>query len=380
MDPSKRDKAVKIIRRMPDVVQDAVVGSFLALKKRNLKGLKTPTSVILYVTDRCNLRCNHCFYWSSLNKKSYELSLDDLSRIASSLAHPITLSITGGEPFLRKDLREIASMFAESGKVKEIGLASNGFLPDEIESFCEKFCSTYKYIPLSVQISLDGTEETHDSIRVVKGSFRRALDTIGRLKALEARFDRKFSVSAGIAVQKRNVHEVPELLDLLGAMGVKIRINLIRGESLGTFGIGSNDSSHNAPKEGRDIALNIEEIRALYEVLCRKNERYGFFTKRHKRIFEVCMEVMERRKKVLPCYAGLIDSVIYANGDVAFCELTRPVGNLKDFDFDLQKLWNSKNALSMRPKVEKCFCIHGCNISTSLLFEPEMVKENLLSK
>lgn len=367
------------VKKMPDFIQDTVIGWHLANKKKNLSSLKTPTSVILYVTDRCNLRCNHCFYWNSLNKKTYELTIDDFSKIAASLAHPITLSITGGEPFLRKDLDEIVKVFIGSGKVKEVGIASNGFLTDEVSAFCERFRSTYKDIPLSVQISLDGTEQTHDSIRKVKGSFNRALETIGRLKKLEETVD-KFSVSAGIAVQKKNASQVPELLDLLGPMGVKVRINLIRGESLGTFGVSTADSSHNEPQEGKDISLNSEEIRTLYDVLCQKDAAYGFFTKKHKRIFEVCMEVLEKKKKVVNCFAGTIDSVIYANGDVAFCELTKPVGNLRDFDFDLQKLWCSKNAEAMRPKVERCFCIHGCNISTSLMFQKDIVKESLLGK
>ncbi|NOY70867.1 MAG: hypothetical protein GXP14_00575 [Gammaproteobacteria bacterium] len=184
-------------------------------------------------------------------------------------------------------------------------------------------------------------------------------------------------MSAGIAVQKSNIEEVEPLIDLLGKKGINIRINLIRGESSGTFGVSSNDSSHFTPKDGDSISLNVTEMHRLHHILCEKNKEFSFWSKRHQRSFEIGMAVIEKKKKVIDCYAGTIDAVIYANGDVAFCELTKVIGNLYNYDCDMKKLWHNPNALVMRPKVKSCFCTHGCNISTSLMFEPEMVKEAL---
>lgn len=371
--------AVKVLAQLPTTVQDSTINKYLYYKKKNLKVLKTPTAVILYVTNKCNLKCNHCFYWDSLNKKTDELSANEIAKIVDSLKHPISLSLTGGEPFLRGDLPEIIDSFIVRKRVKEIGITSNGFMTDKVVSFCERYCLEHKNIPLSVQISLDGLEVVHDSIRRVNGSFKRALDTINKLHELTKFYD-TFSVSAGIAVQKKNLSEILELIDLLETRNVEIRINLIRGETSGTYGVAKYNSSHFKPKEGSEIALDIEEVRFLYDALCQKNEKYGFWTKRHKRIYEICMQVLEKRKKFIDCYAGTIDAVIYPNGDVAFCELTRPIGNLRNYDFDMQKLWNSNDALSMRSKVKKCFCIHGCNISTALMFDPEIIKESLLNR
>ncbi|NOY49703.1 MAG: radical SAM protein [Chlorobi bacterium] len=338
--------------------------------------LKTPTAVIFYVTNKCNLRCCHCFYWDSLNKNTYELGLDAITKIVGSFESPLSLSFTGGEPFLRKDFSDIVDIFVKNGKAKEIAIATNGFLVEKIIEFCERFLKEYPTIPLSFQVSLDGLEETHDSIRMVTGSFKRAIKTLDKLVDISNRFQ-QLSVGAGIAVQKKNVDEIEGLIDLIGNGAIQVRINLIRGESSGTFGVKQSDSSHNDPKEGGSIALNVEEMHRLYDILCRKNEKHDFWTKRHKRIFEIGMEVLEKKKKVVDCYAGTIDAVIYANGDVAFCELTKEIGNLLDYKCDMLKLWNSAEAISMRPKVKNCFCTHGCNISTSLMFDPEFVKEAL---
>lgn len=370
---------IRTLKILPINLQNALIEQYLCCKKRKIGFLKTPTAIILYVTNKCNLRCGHCFYWQSLNQQSNELNLNEIDRIANSLQHPVTLSLTGGEPFLRVDLRQLIDIFVKTRKVKEIGIASNGFITDEIVSFCDHFCQEHKDIPLSIQISIDGMESIHDSIRKTKGSFKHALLTIERLLKIQIQYN-SLSVSAGIAVQKKNFEEIPKMIDLLGSKGVELRINLIRGETSGTFGITNDDSSHINPKEGNDIALDLKEMRFLYSILCSKNEMYHFWTKRHKMIYEICMQVFETKKKAVDCYAGTIDCVIYSNGDVSFCELTKPVGNLRDFGCNLEKLWSNSSAHTMRLKVKKCFCIHGCNITTSLMFRPEIVKETIFKQ
>jgi MoaA/NifB/PqqE/SkfB family radical SAM enzyme len=368
-----------IMRMLPSVVQNMAIRIHLLRRRNGLKSLKTPTAIILYVTSRCNLRCGHCFYWDALNRKSPELTVNEVEKLVTSLSHPVSLSLTGGEPFLRKDLYDLVRCFTVNHKVREVAIATNGYFTREIAEFCRGFVSENANIPLSVQVSIDGMETTHDDIRGCSGSFRHAFATTEELLEL-AGLNKAFSVSVGVAVQKRNLTEISDLIDLLGSRGCEIRINLIRGESSGTFGVTQESSSHVNPKDGESIALDVEEMHRLYDLLIAKNEVYGFWSKRHQRVYEIGMEVIEQRRKVLDCYAGTIDGVIYANGDVAFCELTKPVGNLHTYDFDLQSLWQSPEAVVMRNKVYHCFCTHGCNISTGLMFDPEIVREAVLGK
>lgn len=359
---------------MPPLLQDALVSGYIRYRKQRLGQLQTPTAIILYVTNRCNLRCGHCFYWDSLNRRVDELTLDELAALNRSFEHPVSLSLTGGEPFIRKDFGEIVRLFRTGGRVREIGIATNGYYTDAVIALGERHLAEQPGFPLSFQVSLDGLEETHDRVRGLKGSFSRALETVHRLKALAARAE-GFSVSVGVAVQKQNLSEMAELIDLLGPLGIEIRVNLVRGETSGTFGVSTESSSHADPKEGSDIALDTAEMQGLYGLLCEKNRQYGFWTERLRRVYEIGMQVMCERRKVLDCYAGTIDAVIYANGDVAFCELTKPVGSLRDCGFDLRRLWHGPDAEAMRRRVRSCFCTHGCNISTSLMFDAAIVKE-----
>jgi len=61
-----------------------------------------------------------------------------------------------------------------------------------------------------------------------------------------------------------------------------------------------------------------------------------------------------------------MDGVIYANGDVALCEFTRPFANLKDFDYNFRRLWHSPRAGEARKAIKTCFCAHPCNLISSM--------------
>ena len=71
-----------------------------------------------FVTSVCNARCAHCFY--PINAGKNELSLEELDRFAATLPPIRLLLISGGEPFLRRDLPEICEFLATNNHVKQI--------------------------------------------------------------------------------------------------------------------------------------------------------------------------------------------------------------------------------------------------------------------
>ena len=54
-----------------------------------------------------------CFYWDSMQKKTTQLSLNEIEKLSKSLPNLLQLTLTGGEPSLRKDLSEIPKIFAK---------------------------------------------------------------------------------------------------------------------------------------------------------------------------------------------------------------------------------------------------------------------------
>ena len=76
----------------------------------------------------------------------------------------------------------------------------------------------------------------------------------------------------------------------------------------------------------------------------------------------------------MPCLAGSLMGVLYANGDVHPCEVlgNSCLGNIRDYDYDLVRLWQDTAARECRDKIAgKCFCTYECAMASSLLFNPK---------
>jgi hypothetical protein len=74
----------------------------------------------------------------------------------------------------------------------------------------------------------------------------------------------------------------------------------------------------------------------------------------------------------MKCYAGTAGGVIYDEGTVSSCENLAPIGNLRDYDWNFQKLWLSPAMKERRKKAAAgCFCTHESNsYYPSLPFNP----------
>jgi MoaA/NifB/PqqE/SkfB family radical SAM enzyme len=370
----------RVYASLPRRLQMAAARAYARHKTRRLVSLRTPTTVILYVTQRCNARCAHCFYWKELDAKVDELSLDDISKLADSFAHPITLSLTGGEPFLRKDLFDIAEAFHRRNGCRQLAFATNGMLTDRIVETCGRVLDGLDVEQLGVQVSLDGLDETHNAIRRVP-AFEPAVNTLRRLAELAGK-DGRLSVSASCCIQKRNIDELRDLVEFAIPLGVQLRFALIRGESFGTWCLPPGSSSGINPRDEDSPLVPTERLEEFFDWLGRRNEQsdFKFWSPRQQDKIALSLRMLREQKKCIRCYAGSIDGVVYANGDVALCELTRPVGNLRDFDMNIEALWHSPEAEAMRKQIGACFCIHGCNLVTGLMFRPEHIRDAILEQ
>jgi MoaA/NifB/PqqE/SkfB family radical SAM enzyme len=76
----------------------------------------------------------------------------------------------------------------------------------------------------------------------------------------------------------------------------------------------------------------------------------------------VIARTQETQRAQLTCYAGTAGGVIYDEGTVSSCEILPPVGNLRDFDWNFQKLWLSPAMQDRRRHAaDGCFCTHESN-------------------
>ena len=147
--------------------------------------------VIFFVTSTCNLRCSHCFYWQNLNRQK-DLQMEDIKKVSLNLPSFDTLLLSGGEPFLRKELPEIIRLFYENNNINTVNIPTNGTLTSLIAPKVEEILNISKELKVCVFFSLDGLAEFHDTLRGMKGSFKKNLASMRKLSELKKQYSNLF--------------------------------------------------------------------------------------------------------------------------------------------------------------------------------------------
>lgn len=159
--------------------------------------------LLLHITDRCNLKCRHCFLGEA---GQTDLPLDEIKAIIDEFEkmQGLRLMISGGEPLLHKDFWELNEFVA--GKNLRSILLSNGRLIDEKTARRLRF--------QEVQVSLDGMNKAHAHLRGA-GTFDQA---VGAIKALGSS---GVQVSVATMVHQENLEDFESLGGLMCDLGVR---------------------------------------------------------------------------------------------------------------------------------------------------------------
>ncbi len=129
-------------------------------------------------TNRCNLSCLHCYSRADLDSEDVLTTEDIMDTLPKLKANGVKFIIfSGGEPLTRKDIYDIADRCKKIGIITY--LSTNGLYVRQ--SNAKKILDTFDY----VGISIDGSEEIHDSFRGLKGSFRESLKAVDLLNSFD---------------------------------------------------------------------------------------------------------------------------------------------------------------------------------------------------
>lgn len=320
--------------------------------------IKPPPFLILFINSVCNLKCEHCFYWSNLNKKN-DLTFDEIITFAKNYGPFENLNLSGGEPFIHSKLGEICRFFIKNNKVKQIYIPTNAYFPDKIRSNVLEILKEPTLELLVIEISLDGMPEYHNKLRGDLHSFEKAMMSYRILEKIQT-LDVRLKIHANTTVTSDNVEEVKRLTKYLYDNCSKIEhhnIALIHGNR--------KNSSLQIP--------DMEAYKAIY------NYVYELWQPKEKGRFGAIVEPMlqwakcktvEAQDQVIPCMAGKLSAVVYANGDVSVCEGLPPLGNLRSKKFT--ELWCSYEAQKIRQNIrsKKCYCTHEIFMWSSITFQP----------
>src|SRR5258706_2812400 len=104
-----------------------------------------PISLVHFVTNRCNARCSFCFIdFDDPDTFKNELSLHEIDRLTKSVGPYLqNVNLTGGEPFARRDLLEIARLWLKNTGIQSMFISSNGSFPERMIEFSKTLCRKF---------------------------------------------------------------------------------------------------------------------------------------------------------------------------------------------------------------------------------------------
>jgi len=329
-------------------------------------GLPSPPFLVLFINSICNMRCEHCFYWTHLNQRD-DLTVNEIFALSRSLGKVENLNLSGGEPFLRKEFAEICRQFIRHNGVRQIYVPTNGWFTERTIAAIEKTLEETTLDLFVAELSLDGMAEFHDAFRVAKGSFRRSMQTYDALAALQRR-DARVRIHAISTATDVNVEQIRKLTTYLYDRCPQMdhhNLAIIRGDR-------KNPALKTPPLDQYTDLFNY--MRRLWEP--REKGRYGGVVEPMLQWAKV--ETLKQRTQVVRCRAGVLTTVISANGDVSVCELHEPLGNLRQQTF--WEIWCSEKARALRRSIERkdCHCTTEVFLWPSIVFQPLHLTQALI--
>ncbi|MAG47623.1 hypothetical protein CL617_03380 [archaeon] len=366
-----RERIYQNVMKTPKVVRKGVASYVYSAAKKEFDSIETPKLINLFITDRCNLYCSHCFYAAHLNKPVNELDLKKYEKLFASMKNPIkTVVMTGGEPFLRADIIDIIKIL-DKYKTEKVNIPTNATMPKVVYNKVREVLDTIN-IDVNIQVSIDGPEKMHDEIRGMKGSYKRCIEAIKQLKELRHEYE-NFDITVSTTISRRNLGVIDELVKDIEKLGVFHGLQFVRSAALQSFDIDKNILSDFDPS---DEILTVEEMETLAKYINNQNKNVNPLLKKTISVVnEYFIRVSKEKKRFMNCTAGKVDCVIYTDGGVSVCEFTKPFANLKDFDYDFYKLWKSKKADDRRKQTDCCSCTHQCNLMNSLRYDKKSINK-----
>ena len=215
--------------------------------------MRTPRSVDLEITSRCNLRCKYCYFFDNPEVNYQELPTGEWLEFIDELGQCSVMDVclAGGEPFIRKDLPDLIEAIVKNRM--RFSILSNGTLiTDAIAEFIAetKRCD-------SVQVSIDGScAEVHESGRG-KGSFSKAVQGIRILKK------HYIPVTVRMTIHRHNVHDLENTARFLLE-----ELELLEFSTNAVGYVGS------CQKNSSDLMLTVKDRELAMKTLARLSSKY----------------------------------------------------------------------------------------------------------
>jgi radical SAM protein with 4Fe4S-binding SPASM domain len=311
-----------------------------------------PYAVFWKITSKCNLRCKHCFYYKHQSKfdDKNDLSTEEILKLTDFLIEELNIIhfiITGGEPFLQRDILQILRYL--KSKNVSIEIKTNGTLITE--SVANELKEILNPKTDFIQISIDGaTKGTNNKIRG-EGSFQKCITGIKNLVKIGINTIITYTATS------LNLEDIPKLYNLCKKLQVK-QIRIAR------FKVCSRDQEYLVPQHEKvfiTISNLIEQMENYKSISLdlRILKIYDFLN------YELAKDLLDKylpekdAPKNLMCHNH--DRItISGDGNIYLCPDTEQdglcLGNLREKSF--YEIWGNRfsNVFFQERRLDKNVC------------------------
>lgn len=306
---------------------------------------KKPISFSYNNTERCQSRCITCNGWKTpADVKAKELTIEEWKKILFNIHSwmgSYEFIISGGEPFIRNDIWDMAEYASSLGDT--VNVVTNGLaLSDKIDMLLN---SAFKNITFS--INAVENPKIHNISRGRDDAFKKTIDTVQNLnyKNKHSIGHRWKNIYLSTVVMPSNLSEIKPIAEFCKIEGISVSYQLM--DNGDAFSTAVEKDSQIYKQDIKTSAIN-----AIDEMIELKKEGYpicnGF---NQLEAFKLLINTPDKIMDI-QCMVGENNFAIDPYGNCRICFCMEPIGNLKD---NLpQDLWFSKKAEYVRNHILKC--------------------------
>lgn len=307
-----------------------------------------PFNLTISVSYNCNSRCKTCDIWK---KHVNDLTLEEYEKVFKNYGDLFWVTLSGGEPFLRKDLDKLAILVYKYCKPKIINIPTNGLMGEYTAKKAEEIAKACPNSEIVVNLSLDGIGKQHDEIRGITGNWARSMQTYAALRKIKLK---NFTLGVHTVISKFNSKSIPKITDhILDELKPDSYISEVAEErrEMDNINRGITPSS-------KDYAKAVDYLSQRTSKM--KTKGVSKFTSAFRSTYyKFAKKVLETNQQPIPCYAGVASGQISPEGDIwGCCVRAEPLGNLRENDYDFRKIWVGASANKFRKSVKnrECAC------------------------
>ncbi|MFH1746317.1 MAG: radical SAM protein [Planctomycetota bacterium] len=345
-----------------------------------LGAVPRPAWCTYVVTFRCNARCGMCDSWKL--PAGRELTSSEVATVFGKLGRLDVVRLTGGEPFLRTDLLELAESVLSVSQPAVLHITTNGSQPDRVEKLIEA-CQTPRR--LRFMVSFDGLAEEHDHNRGRQATFERALATVRCLVDFRRRLGLEVSVNHTV-ISEKSLEDNAALREIMGKLSVEVH-SVLAYEDSSLYG-----TAHHGRRAEHLIALvgyplhpdlrsadvtgfvkrELRQNRRCRDTLLRWGKKYYL----HGLLERLAGSGNGRpRATCKPRCVALRSHVrLLPDGSVPICLFnTETVGNLRTDSWEA--LWHGTSTRAARRWVDACpGCWAECEVMPNALYSGDLLR------